>query len=317
MIRPLIAICLIAPALWAPAALADGPRAVAFQTDDGLLISADYYRPSTTGPAPGVILLHGYGGDRGGWKALAERLAEAGMAVLALDLRGHGQSAPEEARNRMKDRDPLLFEEMQRDLRAAYDWLATQEHFDRARFAIVGADTGASVALRYAAKDRSVDALVLLTPLLDEFGIDSRSDMAKVKGRAILLVAGDEPEQRRAAEELEKLTDGTVRQDVSAAGRSVELLSGSSELETRIVGFVQKAVGAPSQNVVFGSINSHIYHLRGSGWIERIGATNLRYYSSPQEAEARGVRKARNEGPQSEPREPPRPPDRKKAGRKP
>ncbi|MEO0250522.1 MAG: glutamate--tRNA ligase, partial [candidate division WOR-3 bacterium] len=43
----------------------------------------------------------------------------------------------------------------------------------------------------------------------------------------------------------------------------------------------------PSQSVVYGSINSHIYHVRGSRWIERIGASNLRYYSSPEEAEAK------------------------------
>lgn len=297
--------------------LADEPRAVAFQTDDGLLISAEYYRPTAPGPVPFAILLHGHGSDRAVWKSLAARLSASGVATLAVDLRGHGQSTSEESRNRMKDRDPLLFEEMQRDLRAAYDWLATQEEIDRARFTIIGAEAGAAVALRYAARDRSVDALVLLTPPLEGLGMDSRSDVAKVKGRAILLVAADEPEQRRAVETLGTLTDGTSHHLVPTSGRGAELLSGSSELESRVADFVQRAVGAPSQRVVYGSIHSHIYHLRGSGWLERIGASNLRYYSSPQEAEARGVRKARNEGPQAEPREPPRPAGGKRPGRKP
>jgi dienelactone hydrolase len=318
MIRPFcLGFCLLLLAAGSLPSPADEPRAVAFQTDDGLLISAEYYRPTAPGPVPFAILLHGHGGDRGVWKSLAVRLSAGGMAALAVDLRGHGQSTSEESRIRMKDRDPLLFEEMQRDLRAAYDWLATQEEIDRARFAIIGAEAGAAVALRYAARDRSVDALALLTPPLEGLGMDSRSDMAKVKGRAILLVAADEPEQRRAVETLEKLTDGTSRHLVPGSGRGADLLAGSSELEARVADFLQKAVGAPSPKVVYGSINSHIYHLRGSGWIERIGASNLRFYSSPQEAEARGVRRARNEGPQAEPREPPGPAGGRKPGRKP
>lgn len=318
MTRPTgIGVCLFLLAGLGPPLAAQEPRAIAFQSDDGLLISADYYRPTTTGPVPFAILLHGHGGDRGVWKSLAGRLSSSGVAVLAVDLRGHGQSATEETRNRMKDRDALLYEEMQRDLRAAYDWLATQEEIDRARFAIIGAEAGASIALRYAARDRSVDALVLLTPLLDELGMDSRSDMAKVKGRAIFLLAADEPEQRRVVGALEMLSDGTSHQLVPASGRGVELLAAAPELQTRIGEFVQKVVGTPSQSVVYGSINSHIYHVRGSRWIERIGASNLRYYSSPEEAEARGVRKARNQGPQSESREPTRPTDDSKAGRKP
>ena len=43
-------------------------------------------------------------------------------------------------------------------MRGAYDWLAQQPKVDRARFALVGASVGCSVALQYAAKDRSVTA---------------------------------------------------------------------------------------------------------------------------------------------------------------
>ena len=49
-------------------------------------------------------------------------------------------------------------------------------------------------------------------------------------------------------------------------------------------------------STVYGSIRSDIYHLPGSGWIDEIKPWNLRVYSSPQEAESRGLRRAKNNG---------------------
>ncbi|OAB55351.1 peroxidase [Phormidium willei BDU 130791] len=43
--------------------------------------------------APPILLLHGGGQTRAAWKGTARRLAEAGWRAIALDQRGHGQSA--------------------------------------------------------------------------------------------------------------------------------------------------------------------------------------------------------------------------------
>jgi pimeloyl-ACP methyl ester carboxylesterase len=43
------------------------------------------------GSGPAVLLIHGVGGDRSNWGAIAERL-RARFDVIAIDLRGHGQS---------------------------------------------------------------------------------------------------------------------------------------------------------------------------------------------------------------------------------
>jgi pimeloyl-ACP methyl ester carboxylesterase len=47
------------------------------------------YQRSGTGP--GVLLIHGVGGDAGNWDAIAARL-RARFDVVAMDLRGHGNS---------------------------------------------------------------------------------------------------------------------------------------------------------------------------------------------------------------------------------
>jgi hypothetical protein len=48
------------------------------------------YRRHGRGPA--VLLIHGVGGDAGNWDPIADRLARR-LDVMAMDLRGHGQSA--------------------------------------------------------------------------------------------------------------------------------------------------------------------------------------------------------------------------------
>lgn len=291
--RTLIVVLLLATPSWA----AD-PEQVTFLTYDDAAIVGDYYhpQPAETG-APMVILLHMYRSDRTAWKPLIEPLHQAGFAILAIDMRGHGESATEETGRRVTERDTTVFEEMSNDVRAAYDFLARQEGVDRSRFALVGASVGCSVALRYAAKDRSVDAIVCLSPGVDYLGLDSRQDMRLVKGRKIWLIASDEAKEKRGVDALTPLGEGVETRLFPQAGHGTRLLGKTPGLEQKIADWLKANVGEPTSTTVYGSINSHIYHLSGSGWIERIKPKNLRHYSSPDEAVARGLRKAKSRGP--------------------
>lgn len=58
-------------------------------TDDGVRLTA-WYAPPSNGAA--IILIHGAGGSREGVRDHAALLVENGYGVLALDLRGHGES---------------------------------------------------------------------------------------------------------------------------------------------------------------------------------------------------------------------------------
>jgi len=64
-------------------------EAVALQAGDGVTLAA-WYRPSQNGAA--IVLVHGSGNSREAVRAHAEMLAAGGFGVLALDLRGHGES---------------------------------------------------------------------------------------------------------------------------------------------------------------------------------------------------------------------------------
>ncbi len=66
-----------------------GFEEVELAAEDGVTLKA-WYAPATNGAA--IILLHGAGGSREGVRDHAVMLAENGYGVLALDMRGHGES---------------------------------------------------------------------------------------------------------------------------------------------------------------------------------------------------------------------------------
>ena len=63
---------------------------IVFRSRAGLRLAGEDRGAAT---APPILLLHGGGQTRAAWKATARRLAEAGWRAVALDQRGHGQSA--------------------------------------------------------------------------------------------------------------------------------------------------------------------------------------------------------------------------------
>ena len=84
-----------------------------------------------------VVLLHGLASNARIWDGVAPRLAGAGLRVVALDLRGHGDSD--------QPGDGYGFETVGRDLEAALAALGLE------RPVLAGHSWGASVALQYAA----------------------------------------------------------------------------------------------------------------------------------------------------------------------
>ena len=108
------------------------------------------YRESGEASRPALILLHQLGSDGGDWDAVAAALDDR-FRVLALDQRGHGDSA----------RTPSYsFEEMRDDVLAFGDALGLQ------RFSLIGHSMGGTVAflIAEAAPDRVERLVVEDTP---------------------------------------------------------------------------------------------------------------------------------------------------------
>jgi len=151
-----------------PAGSADlGP---AIKTFDLVELHASFEMPTgVPAPVPSVLLLHGYGEDRSVWKDFSRELVNNGWAVMALDLRGHGDS-------RVKNQRPLQASpewrtnprEFPVDLDPALDWLKSRPRIDPRKIVVVGFDVGANLALVASGRFPEVKTAVAIKPNLDE-----------------------------------------------------------------------------------------------------------------------------------------------------
>jgi len=278
------------------------PQRVSFKTADEITIVGDLALPTLKDDqkAPVAVLLHMYRSDRRAYDPLTPHLLEAGFATLAIDMRGHGESVEPKSMQlaeRVAKRDKTLFKSMDKDVTAAYQFLRENHaaKIDLSRFVLVGASVGCSVALKYAAKDRSVDGVVCLTPGTDYLGIHSIKDAGKYKGRPILLLASEA--ERKACDALAKEMPQNAkvqifkgRLDNPMQWHGTRMFGPVKGIEKMITDFLIAAVGKPTTQPVAASINSDVYHKPDASTVKRIKPENLRRFSSSTEAEARGLR---------------------------
>jgi pimeloyl-ACP methyl ester carboxylesterase len=286
-----------------PPAKRPGPvniKQVKFTTEDHLVIAAGFVPPLTKKDtkAPIVVLLHMYKSDRSAYTPLIGPLHGAGFAVLAIDLRGHGDSVgPPDMKliDRVAQRDRDLFKQMRKDVDAAYQWLREQREVDLTRFVIVGASVGCSVALDYASRDQSVDGIVCMTPGTLYLGLDSLSHVAKYGQRPLLLLAS-EPERSASDQLAQAARQATVKvfPDQPALGpmglHGTRMFGKAAGIEKLIVDFLIASAGQPSDSPVVASIRGQVYYDPDSSYARKLSPKNLRWFSSPAEAEARGFR---------------------------
>lgn len=183
-----------------------GGEALFLPTEDGCRTAAWYWAPLQTG-APGVILVHMRGGNKGTWGDMPKQLVEEGFAVIAIDLRGHGESIDPAGRrldlNALKEADYLA---MLGDIAAAHRLFEQRNAVDADRVGLVGASIGANLAMMYAAGDLRVRTVVALSPGLNYMGLQPLKYLAGLDKRALYLVAATGDEYSfSGCQELEKL----------------------------------------------------------------------------------------------------------------
>ncbi len=283
---------------------------ITFETNEKVPVTivGSYTPPAAVSPgqrAPMVILLHMQGADRAAFGPLVPALRQAGFAVLAIDLRGHGESvepASLKLHSKVEEGDSRVFRDMVNDVDAAYRWMARRPEVDPARFVLVGAGLGAGVALEYAARDKSVDALVLMAPGSDPSGLDARAAARKVEARKMLLLTC--AEERQAADEIGRLVPGAQTRIVPGSADRVGgkteadrptqcgtyMLEQAAGVQKAIADFLVEAAGAASESIVVASTKGEVYYPPDSSQAQRLSPDNLRSFSTPAEAEARGYR---------------------------
>jgi alpha-beta hydrolase superfamily lysophospholipase len=149
---------------------------------EGLDLAGTFYFPANHSlPWPGVVLIHMMHGEQSQWESFPEQIADAGFAVLNIDLRGHGESRGE------VDWDLAIT-----DLQKVWDYFTAREDIDQDRTAFVGASIGANLALVASSNEASVRTAVLLSPGLSYAGVKTETAINSYGERPVLIIASEE-----------------------------------------------------------------------------------------------------------------------------
>lgn len=236
-----------------------------FTSEDNVTLSG-WYIPSRNRAA--VILLHGYGANRLEMLTRAEFLARHEYGVLLYDLRGHGESGGTLRTNGWLD---------VKDVTAALGFLHNQEDIDPDRIGILGFSVGGQVALRAAAQNEWLKAVVadgpslvktedapppnslfeqvnpVVTRMIDrvfEWRIGATAPLGVVEAmpeiapRPVLLIAtGQDAMELRIAENYyEHARDPKTLWQIPEAGHGGGLLARPAEYEQTVITFFNQSL---------------------------------------------------------------------------
>jgi pimeloyl-ACP methyl ester carboxylesterase len=240
-------------------------KTVTFTSEDNVTLSG-WYIPSRNRAA--VILLHGYGANRLEMLTRAEFLARHEYGVLLYDLRGHGESGGTLRTNGWLD---------VKDVTAGLNFLRSQEDINPHRIGILGFSVGGQVALRAAAQNEWLKAVVadgpslvktedapppnslfeqvnpVVTRMIDrvfEWRIGATAPLGVVEAmpeiapRPVLLIAtGQDAMELRIAENYyEHARDPKTLWQIPEAGHGGGLLARPAEYEQTVITFFNQSL---------------------------------------------------------------------------
>ncbi len=220
------------------------PENLALESPDRVQLAATFY--AARGPnAPGLVLVHMPGADRHSWEPFALRAQRAGYNCLAVDLRGHGDSTT-------RNGQPLTYRSFSRD-----DWLAALQDIGAAKqalldrgadpdnLALVGAGTGANLAIHYAVDHVDIQAVVLVSPGLDYEGISTEVEItAYGKRPALLLTAEDDSYSAASCGALKNAASGLCElRQYPGSVHGTDLLATSANAINQILLWLDPIIG--------------------------------------------------------------------------
>lgn len=229
---------------------------ITFETQDGVRIVGNFFQGRTSG-APAVLLLHMMPALKESWDEFAGKLAaaskeaslalggrDAGFQVLAIDLRGHGESTS------IKDGRTLdfsIFSDKEHqdsilDVEAGREWLM-KKGVPAEKIFIGGASIGANLALQYVAEHSEAPAAFLLSPGLDYMDIKTDLLMQGLKENQKVFLAAAE-DDLYSAQTVNTLNEIGKSQKILklyiSGGHGTSLFSSRPELMEEIINWLKQ-----------------------------------------------------------------------------
>jgi pimeloyl-ACP methyl ester carboxylesterase len=127
----------------------------------GETIAAYLFRPDGAGPAPCVVMAHGFSATReDGLVPYAEAFRDAGFAVVLFDYRRFGASSGE-------PRQVIDIPSETDDYRAVIEWARNAEGIDPDRIVLWGSSFSGGLVVELAADDPRIAAVIAQAPFTD------------------------------------------------------------------------------------------------------------------------------------------------------
>lgn len=202
---------------------------ITLKTSDGLTIYGNFYPEDTK---KGVVLLHMYDQDKNSWSFFIDTLREESYNVLAIDLRGHGES--DLTLSSMTSQD---FNDMILDAKAAFDYLNEKGIHE---VSLIGASLGANVALNYAVTEESIQRTILISPGLDYRGIVTSDVIREYKRPLLIIVGGLDEYSSNSSDILFSKSPSKVKlQPYNTSLHGVEILKNIPESKDLIINWMK------------------------------------------------------------------------------
>jgi len=140
-------------------------------------LSCAIFLPDSSGTFPALVVCHGALAYKELYYGVCEHLAECGVAALAVDMHGHGQSAGQRFHVDMR--------EWVADVQAAVAYLAKHPRIDPLRIGAWGHSSGGTAILEAAPIERQLKVLVTL-----DATVRNSLSFIETLGFQILILAG-------------------------------------------------------------------------------------------------------------------------------
>lgn len=208
---------------------------------DGVKIAYNYYEPEGKPPDKFFVLIHMMPAAKESWKEFAELAKTKGHASIAIDLRGHGQSAggPDGYKNFSDAQHQASIKDVEAAVKFVLDKGVKPE-----KITLAGASIGANLALQYLAEHPEIKKGALLSPGLDYRGIKGDDLIRKLhEGQKVWLAAADDDNNGLNAQwvkqlyELAPLNIQKLGVTFKTGGHGTDIFKSFPELMEKFINF--------------------------------------------------------------------------------
>jgi dienelactone hydrolase len=239
LIRPFLVVSWLASVLLVLTCSAQqtpAARTIDLKATDGVNLKATFFSSANAGP--GVLLLHQCNRQRKVWDELGRQLADAGINVLTLDLRGFGDSGGTAVDKLTPQEAQVQGQKWPGDIDVAFQYLISQPGVKRDVIGVGGASCGVNNSIQTARRHpKEVKSLVLLSGGTDFAG---RQFLREASSLPVFAAVADDDEFRPTVEVMPwlfSLSSNPGKQFVhyDTGGHGADMFRVHPELRVKIV----------------------------------------------------------------------------------